>query len=748
MFPGWGRSRPTAFVTALVLAGQAFAAGPSMAADPAGTVDVNRIPARTPVIEVLGASQAGLLYHVHEAGSDPSTGPTMLKPTGQPAYEVSSSFKYLKGDKIFDGARKYLMIGSTTERTCTSVPAPARPRGQDGASYTPFGWLAEEGQWITADANGCRVTGQGPAIGAYELAAADESGYVTASTEGGGFVYPTYHSYAAPDQPKAIDTGGHSAYAYGFALDGSVVTWAERETLDGSSYVVRSSTTGGPATVTNVGLEVDKTAIIGSATGWAACKRSVSCAAGSISTAGVVTRAAGSRSLASDGSRFLVDTYGSSPGVDAATVVDGNHWTRVETVVLPPVSYGVGLGAGVVGYIDSQGLSRRPFTKSGSTISLGGPTKITYSGEYRVSRDGRRTAYLDQNDDLWLITDDGVKTRVFDAVGLVSVVQTESEAPFQLSGHRLLWIKSVYPSSGCSPIACDPAYERAMLYDLRTGVNTDVGEYVYGKQFALWGNYLAYSETSGRILRKDLSSGAVVEVKAAGPTVAGLDVNGTIVAWSTCVVVDRDPCHVSKVGYRVVSGTFEPAELTSEHSNQVSLTGGYLAFTTTAEFRDAPVFLKTVKLGVAGLSTVGQMRPGSETTVKFDAFDETVGWIGTDGVTRLTPLAAFTARPRYLGNATGAASFPLNSSWTLELPISKALPTCTVTIKSGTTVKRTIPCTTSVGAARAIWNSRDAAGNLVAKGKYSWTLTGSDADGGLLWWNGSANPISGTVTVA
>lgn len=197
-----------------------------------------------------------------------------------------------------------------------------------------------------------------------------------------------------------------------------------------------------------------------------------------------------------------------------------------------------------------------------------------------------------------------------------------------------------------------------------------------------------------------------------------------------------------------MSGTFEPAELTSEHSNQVSLTGGYLAFTTTAAVRDAPVFLKTVKLGVAGTSTVGQLPRGSWASVMFDAFDETVGWIGTDGVTRLTPLAAFTARPRYLGNATGAASFPLNSSWTLELPISKALPTCTVTIKSGTTVKRTIPCTTSVGAARAIWNGRDTAGNLVAKGKYSWTLAGSDADGGLLWWNGSANPISGTVTVA
>jgi hypothetical protein len=52
-----------------------------------------------------------------------------------------------------------------------------------------------------------------------------------------------------------------------------------------------------------------------------------------------------------------------------------------------------------------------------------------------------------------------------------------------------------------------------------------------------------------------------------------------------------------------------------------------------------------------------------------------------------------------------------------------------------------------VGAARVTWNGRDSTGRLLSKGRYTWTLTGSDSDGSLLWWTGTATPIRGTVTL-
>ena len=620
---------------------------------------------------------------------------------------------------------------------------------------------------MTADVNGCRITGSVAPIGDAELAASDASGYVTIdSVDQDGRATLSYHSYATPDKTQPIQTGGRNRYVHAMELAGSVVTWAENDHEDGGidkehAFIVRSSTTGGPAKVTEVQRYVNTTAIIGTATAWAGCITSSArrCAAGSISSTGVVTEVPDSRSVASDGTRFFVDTNGASPGIHSATVIDGKNWTRLVTIgLLPPYTYSVDAAAGHVTYVDDQAqsggetrlvLARRSFTKSGDMLTLGAQRVAGNVGQQQVTRDGDRTAYMDDAGVLWIATDGGTKTRVFTSQQGVSVAWTQWPAPFTLSGHRLLWVRGDYVGTDCELGGCDlsSGNVRLMMFDLRTGKNVDLGPTTLRRPAALWGNYLVTTDATNRILRKDLSSGVTVQVKAAGPVVAGLDVNGTIVGWSTCAPIsDSDGCGVSKIGYKVVSSTAPAVELTSQYSAKVSLTGGHLAYTLDSS---GTYTLKTWRLGTTSTTVIGRAYGFAE-TVPFEAYDETLAWIGVDRTARLTPLAPFVARPRYLGNASVAASFNPSAGqrWSPSFPISKALPTCAITIKSGSTVKRSLPCATSTGIARAVWDGKDAAGQFVAKGAYAWTLTASDSDGGLLWWNGSANPISGIITVA
>ena len=250
---------------------------------------------------------------------------------------------------------------------------------------------------MVADATGCRVAGRAPGVDSYQIAASDENGYVrTWETDNSGDRALEYRSYAAPDQVVPIQTGGHTRYLGGLDLDGDVITWSHLDYDDPgvrSSYVVRSSTTGGPATVSLVeGLIVGATAIAGDRTGWAGCNEDYTdCRVGTIGG----TDIQGSYSIASDGTRLLHDSYGSSPGIDT---LDGQ---RVATVgLVPPQTYAVSIGASTVAYVDNQlgmdgespryTLSRRSF---GKTLALSAQTTLGQVGSAMISRDGRRTAY-------------------------------------------------------------------------------------------------------------------------------------------------------------------------------------------------------------------------------------------------------------------------------------------------------------------------------------------------------------------
>lgn len=728
-------------------------------AEAAGVLDLDRVPASTPRIEVLGASTTGVLYKVTRADGDAAQfATTWVKPAAGTPYQVAANFDLLAGQRIYGAgasAVEFQQIGAPVTRNCDSSPQPG--------ALAPFGWIAASGERVEIDATGCRVTATYPQPDGVPTVA-DELGYVVVKTlDDEGNRQFTYHSYADPTHPHVIADAGLHRWPNGLALRGKVVTWSTIDSSDtgqpDTTFVIRSSTDGSvPPVTTRVSGLVLRTSILGAATGWDACYfTSAVCASGSIGPGTGRHVFDGTRSVFSDGTRFVFDTYGPSPGIDAATAVDPTAArTRIVDVPLfPAVAHTVAIGAGGVAYTDTQrpvdAVNRRTYTRSGSTVTLSAQTRIGTTNKgitsWIVTRDGRRTAFVDTAGVLWLVGDDGVRTKVFTSVDRDEVVLGSN---LRLSGSRLLWWKGLYDGERCDmhPPPCQALYNGVpMLYDLRTGLSTEVVlPSQWPSHLELWGNYLVWSDLQNAIWRRDLSSGSVVQVKAPGAaSVTSIAVNGDYVAWSTCVPGQSSQCSSSVIGHRNMTTRAPAIQLPSANTQTVKLSGGHVVYDTYPNGFPPTGTLKVERLGTAATGVVGPIRGYP---VGFDVHDETLVWIGTDDVARIGPNSPFIDYPKYLGNGSAPPSFdPALRVWNTEFGISKALPTCTLTIKSGTTVRRTLSCATTNGSARAAWDGRDSAGRLVAKGAYTWTLAGGDSDGTLRWWTGATHPITGTVRV-
>jgi hypothetical protein len=723
-----------------------------------GVLDLDRIPTSTPRIDVLGASTAGVLYKVSRVDGSAATSPTTwVKPDSGTPYQVDASFDRLAGPRIFgtgEGGIQFQQIGTPVTRSCDQTPQPG--------ALAPFGWIADSGARVEIDATGCRVTATYPQPDGAPTVA-DEQGYVVVKIlDDEGNRQFTYHSYAAPAAPHLIADAGHHRWPKGLALRGKVVTWSTSD-FSGTgppdtTFVIRSSTDGSvpPATVRVSGI-VLRTSILGAATGWDACSfSSAVCASGSIGPGSARHVLVGTHSVFSDGTRFVFDSYVTSAGIDAATAVDPTAArTRILSVVLfPPVAYTVSLGAGGVAYVDTQrpgdSVSRRTYTRSGSTVGLSAQVRIGTTNrsltDRVLSRDGGRTAFVDTANVLWLVGDDGVRTKVFAGVDRDEVVIGSS---LRLSGSRLLWWKGLYDGERCDmhPPPCQALYNGvAMIYDLRTGVSTEVMRPTEGTpEIDLWGNYLAWNDPRNAVWRRDLASGAVVQVKAAGTApVNSVAVHGDYVAWSTCVRGMYSTCSSSMIGHRNMTTRAAAIQLGSANTEKVRLSGGHVVYDTSANGFPPTGTLKVWRLGTSATGVVGPVRwPAS-----FDVHDETLAWIAPDDIAKIGPNSPFVAYPKYLGNGSAPPAFdPALRVWNPEFGISKALPTCTLTIKSGTAVRRTLNCATANGSARAAWDGRDSAGRLLPKGAYTWTLAGRDSDGTLRWWTGATHPITGTVRI-
>lgn len=455
------------------------------------------------------------------------------------------------------------------------------------------------------------------------------------------------------------------------------------------------------------------------------------------------------RSLVLIGAALLV--VGAAPPAHAA---DPSDTTLVDQEA---TGKEVGVGPGRVATTNNTDVGpkavRRPLTQGVPPV-VGAPTVLGSANEWGefirppgtvIEQDGRRTAWRDGGVEGWLhlATEGGTTVRIpFPESRLTN------RGPWgfglTLSGSRLLWT-SVQLPVGDVPSAPQP--RNAYLYDVRTGANTLLGT-TNGSDFALWGNYLVRALPNGSITRKDLSTGSVVTVKAPGGSVRNVDVQGSWVAWTLCT---NTACTSTDVSYRNLNASAPAFSLPTTGTTTVRLTNNFLYYTA-----DETGVVRRLALGTTSPVDTGTKVRGEDIfapTGDIHVHDETLAWVGDDGRARVTSQPAFSARPRFLGGSLGAAGFTPNGdgkadTWPVEFPLSKPLPTCAITIRLGTTVVRTLNCANTNGAAAATWNGRNTAGSLVAKGRYTWTLTGSDADGALLLWNGSGTAYSGTVTVS
>ncbi|ONI75514.1 hypothetical protein BWI15_06600 [Kribbella sp. ALI-6-A] len=726
----------------------------------AGVQDLNRVLFDRPYVEVLGASPAGVLYKVSRLDLDVLVEvATWVKPTGAPAYQVEAGFKRLAGDKIFGTGNRYQYVGTPVTKVCADVPPPADPGGRyDGLGlYASWGWISSAGERVDVTPTGCRVTARYPAPGSYSLAAMDDTGWVTVDAVGeDGDKQLTYRSYADPTHPRVIADGGHVRYLGAVSLNGTAVAWAHQDYTQqpiSSSFVVRSSTDGSaPPKATRIQGWVVASAIAGGATGWTTCQGAQPCATGSIAASGAQTSTTETRSLAGDRGRFVFDTLQPTPGVDEAAAIGGTApRTRLAGVdLLPPVTRAVSLGAGGAVYVDTQlpadSLSRRFYARPAGAVALTAQTKLGQAAA-GPSREGRRTAYLDAAGVLWLVTDDGVRTRVFAPVVREAIVDGSN---LRISGSRLLWWKALYTGEHCGPPApdCSPMYGNylPMIYDLRTGVSTQLAiTSNWSHPVDLWGNYLAWVDDKNAVWRRDLASGALLQAKPAGTAlVRSVAVHDDYVAWATCASNGQDDCVQSLIGHRNLQTKAAAITITSAHTAHLKMSGGHVVFDTYPSRFPGAGTLKVGRLGTTATGVVGALR----WQASFDVHDETLAWIAPDDVARIGPNSAFVAYPKYLGNGSAPPSFnPALRLWNAEFGISKALPTCALTIMSGTTVRRTLNCATTNGSARADWDGRDSAGRLLPPGAYTWTLTGRDGDGTLRWWTGATHAITGTVRI-
>jgi len=553
MTTGWGAAVGAA-TTAVVTA------------DPAGTRIMNANPTDRAWIRILGASTAGLLYET--TNSDYGNSSTWVKPAGAAPFRLDG-YDALAGSLLFDRSDSgttitYRTIGSAVTHSCPVTTF-------DGLAFLPSGWLAHVRSTndyviVSAAESGCtsRTVTQ---IANSRLITADPSGFaveVTTNVANGGVHELKYVPFTDPAHPQLADTGD---YVYNYvSLSNGILAWAQ-ELSDWAPYrsaVHRWSASAGADPVVTVDQRVDATAVIGSATAFHGCVYStfdVVCSASTVPAGGgTLSSLTDATDLAADRNTFYFARFGSTPGIDAGTVADPAELTRVVTPPkMLPGTWRVSLGASRAAYADTDGTDREPLhlaselhwryaAKSGGTIALG----PSYSGGKYVNAldvDGRRQLVgLDgtlEGGSLWLRTEGGTPVRIFNTTSRVAAFQG---GPVMLSGTRALWIRSDYTGDACGGGCPQYGNRSAMLYNVRTGVSTRLGE-ANTTKWALWGSYLAWATKDGSIYRKDLSSGKVLTVKYKGYGVVGLGVWGSYVGWSECV----ERCYKGNVAYRNMS---------------------------------------------------------------------------------------------------------------------------------------------------------------------------------------------------
>lgn len=737
------RSRISLFSTtvALVLACTIVVPGASaqpaaVRADPSGTVTLveNTVPS---TVRLDHGTRAGLVYT-----TDREVGGRLqqwVRPFGQDPVRLPSHVNAMNGSMLFfipavQSPIRYGVLGGPT-RTCP-VP-PDVPLG-----LTPTGWAyvdREAGQLmlVTAADSGCTTRPLVAVPPVVRISDGDERGIVVGTREGDQPSFRMrYVRYSDPGHPIELGTVAGDEIRLEAPEVGGIVIRADGP--DGRS-LRWLPLDGGAAVALPAGLE------------WfTRSTRTHVAAGGPFRTAalsgGALVTSDISGDIASDGRYFYTGPApGQAPGIyrrvdaaDPGTLVVA----RPNTLHLP-WTFGIAVSPGGIYYTthdsgDTRKIWTRTLTRDAGSLRVG-PAQLVAGKAYaaQLAASAGRLVFDHQHRD---------------HTGAIRKLPWPAWTSTKVSGNRAL----VDDVIGAVP----DIWTWADLYDVRTDRLANPGQQPGrwpGPPQDLFGNYLLYARADGTVVRRDLSTGREIILRKTGSPIGSVAIHGRWVAWVTDC--QRYCPQLQTITIRDLAiGT--TTTLITRGTQTLDLSGGYLAFDAIPNAADTRQ-LRVVRHGTRTLTSISRLPADVNLGMwdfysaprHFDLDDETIGWLDSEAVGKVAPLTAFVDPPVYLGNPIAPAAISPNGdgiqdTWSATLPVSKALPTCTVTIYRGGTAVRILNCANRTGMAAVTWDGRTGAGAKLPRGTYTYRLNGRDNDGWIRHADLRLVPITGSIKLS
>jgi len=701
-------------------------------ADPPGTVSVTAlsVPSR---VTLLGGSEAGLVYRLDTAIGGPAR--VVLKaPGADPVLTPwpTNLVPFTMAGRMLFVERGGTIWYSTWDGPVHTCPSPGSP------VYLPTGWAYRDGngdvQIVTATESGCTTRtflASGADFFVQTLFGGDAGGLVIRTLGTAATTPLGYYPYDDPAHPVALNAPEgplgtlfsarmpvQAGALLAGALDGPV-----RIPLDGSPPTFLPDERWNLMTATHV-VAADFMGL-----------RSVPVTGGAVST-----RAGFFDVIASDGTRFFTNPApGEAPGIYARTTADGPATLAVPPppTMHPSQEFAIALSPDGVYYADlvhDDNLST-PYALRTRTMTTG-PGTVAVGPDQPVA-DVVARAGLSASSGGRLVFDG---TRHRDLAARVVTVPTEPSYQPEMSGNRWLVPWAYWRN--------DRSFTGHGMYDARTGRFTAASAWPQGPQ-DLFGNYLLHAAPDGRVRLRNLVTGTETVPRGPGARIGAVALHSRWAAWVTACPTDAALCPQTLTVRDLSTGSTR--NLSTRGTRQLDLSGGYLGFETVLTTTRA---LRVMHVSSGTVLVIGTLLPHYRNGVAdldaqpprhYDVEDEVVAWVDANRIGKLAHLPRTLDPPRYLGNAIAPAAF--SSTWSLALPVSKALPSCTVTMLRGTTAVRSIGCAHTSGMVRVTWDGRSSTGALLPAGTYTYRVSGRDNDGYWLRnYDGTLRAVTGTVT--
>ena len=731
-------ARGVAAVSAVLVT--AAGAVPSVSsAEPVGTVNLTTLSVPSS-IELLAGSEAGIAYRTDTVIGGASK--IWLKAPGADPVQtswVAPNGLLMVGRMMFEyrGATNRYSLWNGPVRTCDGW-------GRLGQVFLPTGWayLDDDDNTVkvtTATDAGCTTRtflSSTPDLHISRVFGGDANGLIIQTYGAAATVPLGYYRFDDPQHPIALSSpsGGLSPLdeIRPMLLSGALLAKG-RPDPDSSPVIVRIPIDGSPYSLAAIeGFTFTATATTIATTGYHGGFSTTPVGGGPVSTQDGITG-----TVASDGARFYTNAApGEPPGIYARTAANAPATLVVgaPATMYPSKQYAIALSPGRVYYSDHirdvtragqpYAVRTRSVTAGPGTISLGAEQTVADALIAPLSASAGRLAF------------DGHRHR--DPTGRISEVPTVLASP-EASGNRWLaqwnYFYDFRTISGRT------------IYDVRTGTTTPVSSWPQGPQ-DLFGNYLLHARSDGSIRLRNLLTGAETVPRGAGTAIGAVALHSRWAAWVTACATH--PCAQTLTVRDLSTGSTR--NLSVRGTRSLDLSGGYLGFDTVLTVTRA---LRTLQLTTGRVDVIGNLPAnfddGAAGDVNllpprhFDLEDELIGWIDPNHTGKLAHLPRFIDPPRYLGNVIAPASF--TTTWSMALPVSKALPTCTVTILRGTTVVRVLDCANTTGMAAVTWDGRTSTGAVAPAGTYTYRASGQDDDGyWMRHYDGILRSVTGTMT--